>query len=261
MPLLRPSLALVLCLISATASPAQTSRPHHPCPAAQTPSEAPLTSRENALQLLNRFTFGPRPGDLEHLLTLGPEAWLDQQLDPDHIPDLNLSKRLADYPTLTLQPAEALSIFPDRQIIKQTAEGARPYPTDPELAAVYQTQVIKYLRSVDKKQNKPDPEAETDPEKQSAQARAREITGQLLALPARDRMPALLRLPVDDRIAFARHIPAEQRPLFLADLTLETASSSSPSAQTSTRPARSSPSSSKRSSSAPSSPSASSSKS
>ncbi len=205
---------LVICL-TPILSPAQTPKhPSHP------PAQAPLTPREQAQQLLNRFTFGPRPGDLEHVLTLGPEAWLDGQLDPDHLPeDPILTKRLADYPTLTLQPADALAIFPDRQIIKQTAEGTRPYPADPELAAVYQVQVIKYLRSVDEKLNKPDPDAETDPEKTSATQRAREITGQLLALPARDRMPALLRLPVDDRIAFARHIPAEQRPLFLADLT------------------------------------------
>ncbi len=219
MPSLRPShaLLLLLCLLSRSVALAQKAHLSHPT--SQTPTEAPLTPREQALQLLNRFTFGPRPGDLEHLLALGPGAWLDGQLDPDHIPDPVLTKRLADYPTLTLSPADALTIFPDRQIIKQTAEGTRPYPADPELAAVYQVQVIKYLRSVDKKLNKPDPESETDPEKKSAQARARELAGQLLALPARDRMPALLRLPVDDRIAFARHVPPEQRPLFLADLS------------------------------------------
>ena len=218
MPLLRPSYVLTVCLVSTSVALAQTSHTHHP--RSVPPVGAPLTPREDALQLLNRFTFGPRPGDLEHLLAIGPEAWLDGQLDPDPLPENPvLSKRLADYPTLTLQPADALTVFPDRQIIRAVAEGKRPYPTDPELAAVYQVQVIKYLRFVDKKLNKPDPDAETDPEKKSAQVRAREIAGQLLALPARERMPALLRLSVEDRIAFARHVPPEQRPRLLADPT------------------------------------------
>lgn len=206
-----------LCLVPALAA-AQAAKPHHPHPAAS--AGAPLSPREQAQQLLNRFTFGPRPGDLEYLLALGPEAWLEQQLDPDHLPeDPSLTKRLADFPTLTLSSADALAIFPDRQIIRAVAEGKRPYPADPELAAVYQVQVIRYLRSIDKKQNKPDPDSETDTEKRSANQRARDIAATLLVLPARARMPALLRLPVDDRIAFARHIPAEQRPLWLAGLS------------------------------------------
>lgn len=208
---------VLLCLVP-IATPAQ--RPKH---LTHTSAASALSSREQAQQLLNRFTFGPRPGDLQHLLAIGPDAWLEEQLDPDHIPeDPTLTRRLANYPTLTLSPTQALTIFPDRQIIKAVAEGKRPYPADPELAAVYQVEVIQYLRSIDKKQNK-DPDAQnenqTDPEKRSANQRAREITGQLLALPARDRMPTLLRLPVDDRIVFARHLPPEQRPLFLADLT------------------------------------------
>ena len=203
---------------SASAPPSLSPQsPRHPTHAHAEPA---LTPREQSLQLLNRFTFGPRPGDLEHVLAITPEAWLDSQLDPDHLPENPvLTKRLAALPTLSMQPAEALAIFPDRQIIKRIAEDKQPYPADPELAAVYQVQVIKYLRSVDRKQNKPDPDAETDTEKKSAGQRARDIAGQLLVLPAPERMPALLRLPVDDRIAFARHVPPDQRTAFLAGLT------------------------------------------
>ena len=31
----------------------------------------PLTERERALQMLDRFTFGPRPGDVDRVLAMG----------------------------------------------------------------------------------------------------------------------------------------------------------------------------------------------
>jgi len=58
----------------------------------------PLTERERAEQLLNRFTFGARPGDVDRVLAMGADKWFEQQLNPDSIPNNALS-RLADYPT------------------------------------------------------------------------------------------------------------------------------------------------------------------
>ena len=75
----------------------------------------PLLPRERALQMLNRFTFGPRPGDLEQVLAMGPEAWFEQQLNPGTIPDAASDRRLNDFPTLRMTPAQALQLFPDRE--------------------------------------------------------------------------------------------------------------------------------------------------
>src|SRR5947208_15966505 len=49
---------------------------------AKEPSLAPLTDRERAVQFLNRFTFGPRPVEVEHVLALNTDQWFEQQLDP-----------------------------------------------------------------------------------------------------------------------------------------------------------------------------------
>src|ERR1700733_6291813 len=68
----------------------------------KTTKSTPLTQQERALQLLNRFTFGPRPGDVEKVIAETPERWFEQQLNPADIPDDALSKRLNDYPTLNL---------------------------------------------------------------------------------------------------------------------------------------------------------------
>ncbi|MDJ0521646.1 MAG: DUF1800 domain-containing protein [Planctomycetota bacterium] len=56
--------------------------------------------------LLRRATFGPRPGDVEAVKTIGIEAWLDRQLAPQTIPDPEVEKRLEGYATLKLTPEE-----------------------------------------------------------------------------------------------------------------------------------------------------------
>ena len=41
--------------------------------------QAGLTEKQAALHLLNRFTFGPRPGDVDKLVYMGLENWLEQR--------------------------------------------------------------------------------------------------------------------------------------------------------------------------------------
>ena len=43
--------------------------------------EAGLTKQQAALHLLNRFAFGPRPGDLQQVMEMSPEQWFARQLD------------------------------------------------------------------------------------------------------------------------------------------------------------------------------------
>ena len=115
--------------------------------------DTPLTPRERTLQLLNRFTYGPRPGQVDQVLAQGPDKWLEQQLAPASIPDKTLDRRLADYPTLSLKPDQVLNIFPDRGAIQQIAEGKRPYPADPLEASVYEVAVSKLLAEQDEKKH------------------------------------------------------------------------------------------------------------
>ena len=212
--------------------PAQTTRPHrHTSPAPHQASAVltPLTERERALQLLNRFTFGPRPGDLDHLLAIGPDAWLDAQLNPDTLPDAVLNKRLADYPTLNLQPAEALTLFPDRALLQGIAEGKRTYPSDLQLTAVYEVQVAKYQRDADEKKILPNgqpahPELILTDERKAEQkkldqATAARTAGELFALPKDGRMLALLQHSIPDRIAFTSNVTGDQKNLLLSQFT------------------------------------------
>jgi uncharacterized protein (DUF1800 family) len=195
-------------------------------PAAPKPAPlVPLTQQERAQQLLNRFTFGPRPGDLEQVLAITPDKWFEQQLNPAGIPDQALDKRLNDYPTLNMQPDQALLVFPDRGAIQQVAEGKRPYPSDSNLAAMYEVQVYKYNSDLDAKKinangqpNIPPPtEAEAAAQKKTDQATAARIAGDLFTLPKTQRMAALIKLPVPDRIAFTTYVAGDQKNLLLND--------------------------------------------
>lgn len=55
-----------------------------------------------ARYILNRMAFGPRPGDVERVTQMGLHAYLDEQLHPDRIDDLDLGRRLTAFTTLSL---------------------------------------------------------------------------------------------------------------------------------------------------------------
>lgn len=187
---------------------------------------AGLTSRERVAQLLDRFTFAPQPGEVDRVLTMGADRWLDRQLDPDAIKDNALNKRLAQYPTLTMTPPQALQVFPSRQQVTAVAQGKVPYPSDPLMNAVFEVQVEKWNEELEMKRPdgtlKPEmTDAEKAAKKQQEQAVAERVAGELLAMPKNKRMAALIAMPVEDRIAFTRNgnLPGEERNLLFADFT------------------------------------------
>jgi uncharacterized protein (DUF1800 family) len=220
------ALTLIPLLLAAPlyAQKKATTKPKLPL-RAPTETLVPLTPQERAQQLLNRFTFGPRPGELEQIISMTPEKWFEQQLNPSTIPDPVLDKRLNDYPTLNMQPDQALLVFPDRGSIQQIAEGKRPYPPDPNLAAMYEVQVYKYNTDLDAKKINangqpaitPPTEAEAAAQKKADQATAARIAGDLFTLPKNQRMAALIKLPVSDRIAFTTYVAGDQKNLLLND--------------------------------------------
>jgi uncharacterized protein (DUF1800 family) len=197
-----------------------------PQPAAKPEPLVPLTDHERALQVLDRFTFGPRPGDVDRVLTMGVDKWFEQQLNPDAIKDPALDRRLADFPTLNMTPDQALALFPDRGTIQQVADGKKPMPADPLLGAMYEVQIAKLRREAAAR--KPDAsgnlpaepsDAEKAAEKQGGQFTAARIAGDLFALPKNQRMAALIQMPVEDRIAFTSYLGGDQKNQLLADFT------------------------------------------
>ncbi len=181
----------VIPLLLAAPLPAQkkaTAKPRLPAAAKPAPL-VPLNPQERTQQLLNRFTFGPRPGDLEQVLAITPEKWFEQQLNPAGIPDPIVDKRLSEYTTLNLQPEQALQLLPDRFTISQIADGRHPYPNDPLLIAMYEVQTYKLNRDIDTHKLNPDgqpvipppTEVEAAAQKKADQETAARIAGELSA--------------------------------------------------------------------------------
>ncbi len=64
---------------------------------------APLSPSEQAGQILNRLSFGARPGELDALTEKGWQTWLEAQLDPQSVDDSALDEIMKlKYPSLAL---------------------------------------------------------------------------------------------------------------------------------------------------------------
>lgn len=99
--------------------------------------------QRRAVHALNRLAFGPRPGDVQQVMAMGVDRWIDLQLHPEKISDAAMESRLAAFRTLRMNPREMVEEFPDNAMIRQVANGKRPMPSDPARRAVYQVQVAR----------------------------------------------------------------------------------------------------------------------
>lgn len=228
-----PIVAGMLSLLLAMTSTAQTKPSHSrnagkPAshPATHIEALPPLDPQQRAIQMLNRFTFGPRPGEIDAVEKLGVDAWFEQQLNPQSIPDPAVDKRMGDFPSLYLVPSELLVQFPSNQIVRQTAEGKRPYPADPVLAAEYEVLVMKHNRREAENKAKQaggaeTPEMNDDQKKEQRrqqQAQAQVLADQVLAYPKDQRMQAILKMPVDQRAMLTEFVADPQKTLLMNDL-------------------------------------------
>jgi uncharacterized protein (DUF1800 family) len=102
-----------------------------------------LDEQKRAVHALNRLTFGPRPGDVQRVMVMGVDRWIDQQLHPDKINDSALAPRLASFRTLRMSSHEIAENFPDGQMVKQVMDGKKSMPSDPAKRAVYQVQIAR----------------------------------------------------------------------------------------------------------------------
>jgi uncharacterized protein (DUF1800 family) len=68
--------------------------------------------QDRAVLLLARATYGPRPGDLEAVLRMGSEAWLERQLHPQRIGDSAIERELDRFTDLELSVRELIEKYP-----------------------------------------------------------------------------------------------------------------------------------------------------
>jgi uncharacterized protein (DUF1800 family) len=99
--------------------------------------------QRHALHALNRLTFGPRPGDVQQVMAIGVDRWIDLQLHPEKIDNSALEARLEPLRTLRMSNKEIAEDFPDGQEIVAVMNGKRPMPSDPARRAIFQVQIAR----------------------------------------------------------------------------------------------------------------------
>jgi uncharacterized protein (DUF1800 family) len=87
------------------------------------PTPAPDTARDEAVHVLNRITFGPRPGDVEMVEKMGVRAYIEQQLHPEAIDDSAVEGELTKFDLLQMSSSEILQLFNDER--KKVLEKAK----------------------------------------------------------------------------------------------------------------------------------------
>ncbi len=69
-------------------------------PAGAGSSGTPLDADQRILHVLDRLGYGPRPGDLERVRTMGLDAYVRGQLDPQRLDDAGAEAALRSLRTL-----------------------------------------------------------------------------------------------------------------------------------------------------------------
>ncbi|MBV9180674.1 MAG: DUF1800 family protein [Acidobacteria bacterium] len=180
-------------------------------------SRSQSEERARAIQALNRLTFGPRPGDIDRVLTMGVDKWIDQQLHPSTIDDHELEARLAPLRTLGMSPRQLAENFPPQPLIRQIAEGKQPLPREREKRAIYEAQLVRFREKQDKKAG----DSDQNDMAMRSEALSEEQKSQLLAPLPDQRVRALFSLRPEEQVNFVSSLKGGERDRFLAGLSAE----------------------------------------
>jgi uncharacterized protein (DUF1800 family) len=112
-----------------------------------------MDEQKRAIHVLNRFTFGPRPGDVQRVEAMGIDNWFEQQLHPEKIDDSALEARLAPFRTLKMSTNELVRDFPPPQVIKAVEKGKASIPRDPQEKAIYEAALDRQHQKQEAKQD------------------------------------------------------------------------------------------------------------
>lgn len=111
-----------------------------------TKKAAPLTQQQKVLHALNRFTFGPRPGNGAAVSRMGLETWFDQQLHPETVDDSAFERRMDAYPALRLPQDTLLARFPSPAMLKVVQRGDLGLPNESVERAIYADAMLEYVK-------------------------------------------------------------------------------------------------------------------
>ena len=194
----------------------------------------PMSNDQVILHLLNRFAYGPRPGDVERVRKMGVSAWLKQQLQPETIDDSALDRRLDAYPAMKLSLDDLVVRYPNLAVVRKDMNGRDVgAPTSPAERAIYAGLETKYREKVAGKQDAAATASATSPAMAAPNAMAPDaITAKpvpernfdldaILADTSQNRFKFLYGLSEDDSKQLRTQLTMDQRQRLMEGFTPE----------------------------------------
>src|SRR6185312_3899183 len=120
---------MISLLLSATGAVACFAQSPHPVQSASPMQSADAGAREllpdeQIQQVLNRLTFGARPGDAATVRALGVDKWIDLQLHPDRIDDPAVAQLMKSYSVFSLPTSTIVRDYTEVQRLQRQAKRA-----------------------------------------------------------------------------------------------------------------------------------------
>ena len=120
---------------------------------AATAASAPaaMSAEQQAVHVLNRVAFGPRPGDIERVAKMGVQNYLDEQLHPEALPyPPELTRRLAQLSTPNRKAGDVVGEFVELQKqVRDEDEGAKQRRRAALTAVAMETAEARLARAID----------------------------------------------------------------------------------------------------------------
>ena len=112
---------------------------------------APLTPEQQAVHVLNRVAYGPKPGDIARVTQMGAQQYIESQLNPESIPyPAALTERLRALDTANRGAGEVLGEFAAYQKeVRNEEEGAKQKRRAGVARITLETAEARMLRAVD----------------------------------------------------------------------------------------------------------------
>jgi uncharacterized protein (DUF1800 family) len=110
-----------------------------------------LTPEQQAVHVLNRVAFGPRPGDIERVSKMGVQNYLDEQLHPERIAyPAELTARVAALATVNRRAGDVVGDYVELQKqVRNEDEGARQRRRAAAMAIAQETAEARLARAID----------------------------------------------------------------------------------------------------------------
>jgi uncharacterized protein (DUF1800 family) len=179
-----------------------------------------ISRDQEMLMVLDRFTYGPRPGDLERMRAVGVNKWFLQQLDPKAIDDSAMDVRLERYPAMQLPLEKLMETYPDNQMVRASLDGRVSIPGGEAAKAIYADQQERYEEKLAKgKKTKGDALAKAGGGEEEMTAPLPVAPAEILAMAPEQRFKELCHLTLPQLRELRKELPPEQRGMLVEGMT------------------------------------------